>query len=130
MDLLAKIRRWHFRENVRIREIARRTGLSKNTVKKYLRGEVVEPVYPDRVNASKLDPYRDQLVAWLKAEPRKPRRERQTLRAMHKTLKGLGYSGDYSRLTEFVRRWRFDAGQVRKDGVRAADLRARRGDAV
>lgn len=115
MDLLAKIRRWHFREKVRIREIARRTGLSKNTVKKYLRDEVVEPVYPDRVNTSKLDPYRDQLVAWLKAEPRKPRRERQTLRAMHKTLKGLGYGGDYSRLTEFVRRWRHEQGQVRKD---------------
>lgn len=115
MDLLAKIRRWHFREKVKIREIARRTGLSKNTVKKYLRDEAVEPVYPDRVEVTKLDPYREQLVTWLKTEPRKPRRERRTLRAMHKALKGLGYTGDYSRLTAYARRWRFEQGQIRKD---------------
>ena len=34
--LLSVIRRWHFREGMPIREIARRTGLSRNTVRKYL----------------------------------------------------------------------------------------------
>lgn len=115
MDLLAKIRRWHFREGVKIREIARRTSLSKNTVKKYLRGEVVEPVYPARVEATKLDPYREQLTAWLKAEVGKGRRERRTLRAIYKQLRALGFRGDYSRLTAFARRWRQEQGQIRKD---------------
>ena len=36
--LLSVIRRWHLREQVAIREIARRTGLSRNTVKKYRAG--------------------------------------------------------------------------------------------
>jgi len=31
------IRRWHFRERMPIREIERRTGLSRNTIRKYLR---------------------------------------------------------------------------------------------
>ena len=46
--LLSVIRRWYFREGKSIREIARRTGLSRNTVRKYLRGNIVEPAYSNR----------------------------------------------------------------------------------
>jgi len=41
MALLSVIRRWHFRQQIPIREIERRTGLSRNTIRKYLRAEVV-----------------------------------------------------------------------------------------
>jgi len=34
MALLSVIRRWHFREEMPIREIERRTGLSRNTIRK------------------------------------------------------------------------------------------------
>jgi len=34
--LLSMIRRWHFREGMPIREIERRTGLSRDTIRKYL----------------------------------------------------------------------------------------------
>jgi transposase len=49
-------RRWHYRDHFSIREISRRTGLSRNTVCKYLRSDSVEPKFavPDR--PSKLDP--------------------------------------------------------------------------
>ena len=41
--LLSVIRRWHLREGVSIRAIARRTGLSRNTIRKYLaNGRTVE----------------------------------------------------------------------------------------
>ncbi len=36
MDLLSVIRRWHHRDGLPIREITRRTGLSRNTIRKYL----------------------------------------------------------------------------------------------
>ncbi|CUA93807.1 hypothetical protein Ga0061062_103485 [Comamonas thiooxydans] len=36
---LSVIRRWALRENLSIREIARRTGLSRNTIRKYLRSD-------------------------------------------------------------------------------------------
>ena len=39
------IRRWALREQMSIREIAKRTGLSRNTVRKYLRSETVVPLY-------------------------------------------------------------------------------------
>ncbi len=45
MALLSLIRRWHFRERMPIREIERRTGLSRNTIRKYLRTDTVEPKF-------------------------------------------------------------------------------------
>ena len=65
MALLSVIRRWALRDRLSIREIARRTGLSRNTVRKYLRSGAVEPQFqvPDR--PSKLDPYAEKLTAWL-----------------------------------------------------------------
>lgn len=40
--LVSVIRRWHLRDGMPIREIARRTGLSRNSVRKYLASQVVE----------------------------------------------------------------------------------------
>jgi transposase len=44
-----------------IREIARRTGLARNTVKKYLRSDETEPSDERRVSASKRYPYAGKL---------------------------------------------------------------------
>ena len=41
MGFLKVIRRWALREKMPIREIARRTGVSRNTIKKYLREGIV-----------------------------------------------------------------------------------------
>ena len=57
MALLSVLRRWHHRDGMPIREIARRSGLSRNTVRKYLASGVVEPKYPQRKTPSKLDEY-------------------------------------------------------------------------
>jgi DNA-binding IclR family transcriptional regulator len=46
VDLLSVIRRWRHREGLAIREISRRTGLSRNTIRKYLATDIVEPKYP------------------------------------------------------------------------------------
>ena len=63
MALLSIIRRWHKREHVPIREISRRTGVSRNTIRKYSRSDVIEPKFhvPDR--PSKLDLYAEKLAA-------------------------------------------------------------------
>ena len=46
VGMLAKIRRMHLRDRLSIREVARRTGLSRNTVREWLRKpQVVEPCY-------------------------------------------------------------------------------------
>ncbi len=71
--LLSVIRRWHFREEMPIREIARRTGLSRNTVRKYLASGVVKPRYPKRKSPSKLDDYEHTLTGWRFPESKRHR---------------------------------------------------------
>ena len=59
--LLRVIRRWHEREKVSIREIARGTKRSRNTVRKSLADGTLEPAYPKRHSPSKLDPFAEVL---------------------------------------------------------------------
>lgn len=89
-----------------IREIARRTGLSRNTVRKYLKSEVVEPKYPERNTPSKLDDFVEKLEHWLTIESGKGRKHRRTLLQIHADLVKLGYLGSYDRVAAFARDWR------------------------
>jgi transposase len=103
MALLSVIRRWHFREGVPIREIERRTGLSRNTIRKYLRSDTVEPKFKVPARPSKLDPFAQKLSDWLRVEAGKSRKQRRTARQMHRDLVALGYEGSYQRVAAFVR---------------------------
>ena len=106
MALLSVIRRWAFRDQLSIREISRRTGLSRNTIRKYLRSGSVEPKFkvPDR--PSKLDAFADKLSDWLKSEAAKSRKQKRTIKQLHADLISLGYDGSYSRVAAFVRAWK------------------------
>ena len=108
--LLGIIRRWHLRDQIPLREIARRLGISRNTVRRYLRSETTEPSYAERRSSSGLDKYSVQLSAWLKAETTKPRKQRRNLKQIHEDLKELGYEGSYDRVAAFARQWK--AGQT------------------
>ena len=70
MGFLSVIRRWAFRDKMPIREIARRAGLSRNTIKKYLRAGIVEPRFQTPARPTKLDPYAEKLSGWLVTEQR------------------------------------------------------------
>lgn len=108
MDILSVIRRWALRDKLPIREISRRTGLSRNTIRRYLRAGIVEPKFKSALRPSKLDPYAEKLSGWLLAEQRKPRKERRTAKQMHADLVQLGFDGSYERVSAFVRAWRTD----------------------
>src|ERR1700742_2551494 len=86
MAFLSIIRRWHKRDDVPIRESSRRTGVSRNTIRKYLRSELVEPKFqvPDR--PSKLDPYAEKLSAWLRREENRSRKQRRTVKQLYGDL--------------------------------------------
>jgi transposase len=106
MELLSVIRRWYHREHLRIREIERRTGLSRNTIRKYLRSDAVEVRFKVPQRPSRLDPFADKLSEWLRLEASKGRKVRRTMRQLHADLVALGYGGSYSRVAAFARRWR------------------------
>jgi transcriptional regulator with XRE-family HTH domain len=68
MGLLNIIRRMALREKQSVREISRRTGLSRNTIAKYLSAGTIEPKFTVPERPSKLDPFADKLAGWLKTE--------------------------------------------------------------
>ena len=77
--MLAKIRRLHMRDGVSIREVSRRTGLSRNTVRQWLRQDgVTEPKYSRRDSKSVVDAWGEQLAGALRADAHRPVRERRT----------------------------------------------------
>ena len=89
MATLNVIRRWALREQMSMREISRRTGLARNTVKKYLSSEEIEPAYPRRVSSMKLDSYAEKLAGWLELEATKSRKQRRNLNQIY-TFPRLG----------------------------------------
>lgn len=101
VSTLSKLRRLVLRQNVSVREASRRLGISRNTATKWLKdGQMVEPRYPQRVSGpSILDPYKEQLSQWLKADSHRSKRDRRGIKAMFEALRAQGYSGSRGPLT-------------------------------
>ena len=72
MAMLTKIRRRHFRDGILVREISRRTGLSRNAVRRWLRRGAVEPVYPVRKGPCIIEAHRDLREVWLRTDSPAP----------------------------------------------------------
>jgi transposase len=97
----------YFRDKLSRSEIARRTGLSRNTVKRWLRaGESVEPGYRRGAKAGKLSAFEQALVRALEADAGRAKRDRRTGKALYAELKAQGYGGGYTVLSDFIRSWR------------------------
>jgi len=112
MDMIGRIRRLHRRGKKSEREISRQTGLSRNTVAKWLRGEIDgPPKYRREAQLNKLTAFHEALKQALKADARRPRRERRTAKALYAQIKAEGYGGGYTRVTDFVRAWRLGEGR-------------------
>src|SRR3954454_4242107 len=91
----AEIRRMHFVGGVSIKEIARRTGRDRNTVRRALRSSA-PPVYRRSPTASKLDPFRDEIHRLLREDPRLPG---QRIREL---IEPLGYAGAKTILDDYL----------------------------
>ena len=113
MAMYAKVRRMRLRDGLTISEIARRTSLSRNTIKDWLRGPVREDMQYRRVAApKKIGPYETWLRDALATDARRPRRERRTALKLYAQLQAQGFSGGYARVTECIRAWRAAQGAV------------------
>ena len=113
MALVGKIRRMYLRDNMSFSEISRRTSLSRNTVKKWLKvPEAAPPKYRRRDTPGKLSAFEAQLVQALETDAHRPKRDRRTARALCAQLRREGYKGGYTRVTDFIRYWRHSVGQA------------------
>jgi len=116
MEMLGKVRRMHVRDKLSLHEISKRTGLSRNTLRKWLRKPVADEVAPPRYVRgkvpNKLTPYHATLEQALKADAHRIKQNRRTSKALFEQIKADGYSGSYSRVTDFTREWRGQEGNT------------------
>jgi len=92
----AEIRRMRFVEGLAIREIRRRTGLHRETVRRALRSPT-PPGYVRPAKGSKLDPFKDEVHRLLRDDPEI---ESQRIREL---LAEQGYAGGKTITDEYVR---------------------------
>jgi len=112
MEMMGKIRRMYFRDKLSLHEIAKRTGLSRNTIRKWIRApEATQPVYQRRAVFNKLNPFHATLERALKADALRPKSQRRTAKALLTQIRADGYEGGYSQLTAFIRAWRGQQGK-------------------
>ena len=116
MGTLSKLRRLVLRDNVSVREAAKRLNISRNTAKKYLeQPDMVEPQYAKRQSPpGLLEPYKEQLSQWLKTDSHRTRRDRRTVDAHYQAIRAMGYSGGKTMVYAFCRQWKDEQGQLPK----------------
>jgi transposase len=92
----AELRREHFVGGVSIKELVRRHGIDRNTVRRALRSDV-PPVYRRASGASKLDPFKDEIHRLLRADPKLPG---QRIREL---IAPLGFDGGKTIVDDYLR---------------------------
>jgi transposase len=113
MKDLGRIRRLYFRDGLSLSAIARKTGYSRNTVKRWLKvAEGTEPKYRRQSSDTKIAPFAAHLTQALEADARRPKRDRRSALKLFGEIQAAGFDGDYSRVTAFVRRWRLEGGSA------------------
>ena len=106
METVSKIRRWVLTDRLPIREVSRRTGISRNTIRKYLRTDDVEPCYQmqqSRPLRSLLE-YELRLKALYEADMGCPARERRSMRGLYEVLVSEGFTGSYDTVRRYILR--------------------------
>ena len=114
MEMLGRIRRMYHRDKLSLHEITKRTGLSRNTIRRWLRTpeEVSPPTYQRDKKPGKLTAYHATLEQALKADSHRAKQNRRTAKALFAQIQVDGYTGGYSQLTDFIRAWRGKEGKA------------------
>jgi transposase len=92
----AELRREHFVRGVPIKELVRRYGIDRNTVRRALRAEE-PPRYRRRPRPSKLDPFRDEIHALLRRDAR------LTGVRVRELIEPLGFEGSKTIVDDYLR---------------------------
>lgn len=101
------------RDGDSITDIANKTGVSRDTVYKYLRKDDFSPQIPTKTeHPSKLDPYRQIIESWLDSDRANWRKQRHTYRRIHQRLQEeFGLQVSESAVNRYVRKLK----EARKD---------------
>jgi len=128
MESAAKIRRLVLRDGHSIRSVSRDTGLSRNTIRKYL-SDASPPCYhrngPPVLH--KLAGFEDRLRGMYERDQGAPRRERRTAVKLYEQLVEEGYTGSYSPVCRFIKALKAEGSQLQQAFI---PLHFKAGDAL
>lgn len=109
MDMMGKIGRMWLRDQLSFSEIVKRTGLSRNTVKKWLKapGDVVPKYGWVKFDGmlTAFEPAPRQALT----DSHRPKQGRRSGRALFAQIQAQGYRGGYGAVTGYLGRWRVES---------------------
>jgi transposase len=107
METVLKVRLAAKREGQSLRGIAKQYRLSRNTVRRYVRGGETEPHYQrHQEHKPKLGPYLADLEQLLTEDATRPVRERRSALLLFEELQRCGYPGAYDSVRRHVQGWK------------------------
>lgn len=105
-----------------LRKIARKTGHSFNTVKKYIEINNFNIDLTKKVEnkISKLNPFKEILISWIKNDSKAPRKQKHTVKRMHHRLAeqfGDKYNVSYRALCDYLVKLKKELQLLKKEGM-------------
>lgn len=105
VETIKQVRQLRLVNSLSIREISKRLNLSRNTVRKILRRDLVQLTYQRTVvNVPVTGPIQNTVESWLKEDAGKKRKFRRTAWRMYDILRAEhSYPGSYESIAKCVR---------------------------
>ena len=102
-----QIRQLYFNQHLSARHVARRLGISRNTVTKALQSEKA-PTYTlqNPRPQPKLGDFKTKIESLLEENRRLPRKQRYTSHKIYELIQKEGYTGSYSGVNLYAVEWR------------------------
>ncbi len=123
VETIRKIRVAHHRDGKSIGQIARDFNLSRNTIKKVIRGNSTEFTYDRKIQPlPELGLFEGSLAAYLEAGRVLPRRQQRTSVVLFEELQREGFEGGYDSVRRYVQKWRKQEEGKKGYGIHSADL--------
>ena len=107
MEQYELIRKMHFIEDLSVRQISKETGIHRNTIKKYLEEETVEPPKykaPQERAHPVLGSYIPMIEKILEEDKTRHRKQKHTATKIQEVLEKEGYTGGYTTITDYLRK--------------------------
>jgi transposase-like protein len=113
VDKIGEIRRAYFEQERTIKEIVRTLSVSRETVRKVVRGHKTEFNYARSIQPTpKLGDWVEALTLILETESKLPKRERRSTQRLFEELRGRGYDGAHDSVHRFAKAWREERARV------------------
>jgi transposase len=105
MEIAMKVRHRVLVQAQSMRKVARETGLSRNTIRKYCLDESPPQYERQKPQFSpKLNDYQAQLSQWFEDDLKRPKRERRNATKLFEQLIMEGYQGSYSPVCRWIKK--------------------------